>query len=80
MASLVSNGITFQKYFWNSTMSQMWIHLRESETDKKSDPKGCDHRSENSNFIRKETSFMWQLEQFLYSMQMLFEGPSHCLV
>lgn len=50
---LVPNRIKFQKHFLESH-HESWIQLRESEIDKKSEPKGCNHRWENSNFARKK--------------------------
>lgn len=62
---LVPNRIKFQKHFLESH-HESWIQLRESETDKKSKPKGCNHRWENSNFARgKKPSIMQQLELLL---------------
>lgn len=54
MPFLVPNSIKFQKHFLEFH-HESWIQLRESKTDKKSEPKGCNHRWENSNFAREKT-------------------------
>lgn len=72
---LVSNSIKFQKHFLEFH-HESWIQLRESETDKKSEPKGCNHRWENSNFARGKKNLPLCSNWSYYSMWKLLEGPS----